>query len=173
MQPGEQQQCTQGSDQGEKHVRLGVPGIALRAEELDRPLSGREGHPPLDQLIERADGKGHADHQQIEHPAMGQVPSAQQGFPRQQRRNQTLHEVPQLVVGVAAQLEQLLHPETERHTRIGVGPTQNQHQRVGCDKHIEQLREWVAAVGGKQNRRGDQHRCHFQQPGRAIVWVYS
>jgi len=48
LQAGEENECDYGPDQGEKHVGLRVPRIALRTEKLHRALPRRQGNPPLD-----------------------------------------------------------------------------------------------------------------------------
>ncbi len=85
------------------------------------------------------------------------------------RGHQPLHEVANLVVGVAAQLQRVLQPEAQRHARIGVGAAQDQHQRVQRNQAIEQRGQRITPPRGQQNRRGDQHRGDFQQPGAPVI----
>src|SRR6185437_3798756 len=48
LQAGEEDHRDRGPDEREEHVRLGVPRIALRAEELVGALPERQRRPPLD-----------------------------------------------------------------------------------------------------------------------------
>ena len=51
--PAPQQQLGQhGADPGHEHVGLGIPWVALGAEEIHGATSGQQRYPPFDQLVE-------------------------------------------------------------------------------------------------------------------------
>src|SRR5574342_193473 len=54
MRAGEESQGRDRADEGEKHIRLCIPWIALSAEEFVRTLAERQRHAPLDKLVGRA-----------------------------------------------------------------------------------------------------------------------
>src|SRR5690606_34608490 len=99
------------AEQGHEHVRLRIPGIALGAKEFFRALPGDQRDPPFDHFVEGAERQRYAERKKAEHGARAEKPEPDQDFPRQQSRNQALHQMPELVVGIALKVEHILYPE--------------------------------------------------------------
>ena len=66
MHAGEQSQGGDGSDHAQEHVPLRVPDIALGAQERGGAFAGEQGDPPLDELVEGAQGKADRDHDEVQ-----------------------------------------------------------------------------------------------------------
>ncbi len=169
VQAREQDERCHRSDQGQQHVRLGVPDITLGAKEIFRTLTKRDGGAPFDQLIARADCEHDADDQKGEHPATEPIAAAKQHLTRGQGRHEALEKVTDLVVGIALQAEHLLHLEAERHPRIGVGTAEHEHEGMHEDAHVKQGSQRIAPMRGVQDRQHDQDRCDLHEPGSTVV----
>jgi hypothetical protein len=57
MHSAKQNHSQKGSQQSEPHIRLRIPDIPLSPQKRIRVLSGSESHPPLYQLIKRAESQ--------------------------------------------------------------------------------------------------------------------
>jgi len=132
-------------------------------------LAGDERHPPLDQLIEGAEGQRDTKCEKAEHLSWRDEAQAEQDLPCQQRGRHTLNEMAELVIGIAAEVEPFLHPESRWYPRVGVGAAEDQDQRMNGDHHVEQSRQRQALVAPQQQGRSDQYRSDFQQPGGTVI----
>lgn len=141
MQAGEKQQRKNSPDQRHQHVRLRIPGIALRAEKFIRPLSKHFCRTPFDQFVRRADRQHDADNHKTKHAPAIHMRTPDQNFARHQRRNKALEEMADLVVRIALDMEQIGNLETERHASIGVNTADDQHHRVYADADVKQCRQ--------------------------------
>ena len=169
MQPREQQLRRDRADEREEHVPLRVPDIALRAEEGVGIAAADERREPLDELVAGAHREAHARDDGEEPPAAPQRRVPQQQFARDDRRHEALSEMPDSVVRVAAEIEEIAQPIAERHQRIGVMTADHQDHRVDRDQHIAERRQREPAEGRPQERHGDDHRQHLEPPGEPVV----
>lgn len=101
VEPSEQQQGADAAEQGEQHVGLGIPDVALGAEECFGGFSAELCDPPFDQFVEGTDREANAAHEEGEPFAALQRRAPQQDLARRNRRHESLHEMPNLVVVVA------------------------------------------------------------------------
>lgn len=86
----------QRAEQGAEHIGLSIPGIALGAEKIIRPLSQRQRRPPFDQLIDGANRQRNAADHESEHFTPVNVAAAQQNLPRRQGQHQPWKKCPSL-----------------------------------------------------------------------------
>ena len=136
-----------GADQREQHVRLRIPDVALRGQEFIGILADQFRDPPLDQFIERADRQHHAQHQEAQHAPAIDVRAADQDFASHQRRNEPLKKMPDLVVGIALDSQQVGQLETERHACVRVGSADDQHD--GYARRCNSRAGWSEENGAK------------------------
>jgi hypothetical protein len=142
------------ADESEEHVPLGIPGIPLGSEEGIGGLPHDERSPPLDELVEGAEGETDADDEE-EQPLPGperRLP--EENLPGKDRRNKPLGEVPEAVVVVSSEVEQVLNPEAERDLGVGVVTAQHQDEGMDKEKTVEERSEREAAIGGDESPRG-------------------
>jgi len=57
MSPAKDQLSGHGPDKGQKHIPLGIPGIALGAEKIGGCRTSQKCRPPFDKFIAGADGE--------------------------------------------------------------------------------------------------------------------
>ncbi len=103
-----------GACQRAEHIRLRIPFITLGAEKVIGVFTERQRHPPLNQLIKRADGERHAADQTRQHLRPEPVTAARQHFPRRHRDNEPLQNMPEAVIRVARKPKPLLHRKSGR-----------------------------------------------------------
>jgi hypothetical protein len=85
--------------------------------------------------------------------------------------NEALKKMPDPVIMVAAEGEQVLEPETEGHSCVGVRATDYQYDRVEKDKHVQERCQGKSTVGQDQDWRCEQDRCYFHEPCASIIGI--
>ena len=138
------------SDECEEHVPLRVPGIALRAEKIIRRIAREHGSPSLEELVTRAEGQAHADHEKIQPATALKRHLPQQQLTREDGWNETLREVADAVVMVARQPKRIPRLLPQWHLRVGVMAPQRQDERMQGEQMQAQRREREAPVRGGQ-----------------------
>src|SRR5829696_4308871 len=141
VQLAEEDLCRERADQGEEHVPLGVPDVALGAEEVCRGRAADHGGPPFDELVEGAEGEAGAGDQEEEPAVPLERGPAQQHLADQDGRHEALGEVAQAVVVVAGEAQEVAHPEAERHPGVGIVPAEHQDQGVEEEKTVDERRQ--------------------------------
>jgi len=101
VKPAEGQLRGDRAGQGQKHIPLGVPDIALRAEEGVRVATADQGGPPFDHFIESAEGEADAARQDEQPFAGPQWRFSQQNFTGENGRDKSLREMAKPVIVVA------------------------------------------------------------------------
>jgi hypothetical protein len=66
--------------------------------------------------------------------------------------------MPDLVVWVPVEIEQLLQPKTQRDTRVRIGSAGDADERVQGDQYVDQVREWKATIRRHKKRSGNEDR---------------
>jgi hypothetical protein len=77
--------------------------------------------------------------------------------------------MPEPVIGIAREVQPLLHDETDRHAGIGVGTTQHEHEAVKRDQQQREVREPVPPEHD-QYGQDDQDGRDLHPPCRSIGW---
>src|SRR5439155_1106726 len=106
-----QQLCRDRAQKSGEHVPLRVPHVALRTKEGIRGVTARKRGPPLEELVARTEREARRRHEDEQPAAGSQRRGAQQDLADQDRGNEALGEVPDAVVIVPSQAEQVLKPE--------------------------------------------------------------
>src|SRR5688572_28294580 len=132
--------------QRDEHVPLRVPDVSLRAEEGFGGGARARGDPPLDELVQRADGKGDAGHEEEEPSAARDHALAHEDLARHHRRHEALREVADAVVVVAREPEVVAQVVEERHLGIGVLAAHEQDRGVQRDEHQHERGEAPARI---------------------------
>jgi hypothetical protein len=83
--------------------------------------------------------------------------------------DESLEEVTDLVVGVAAEVENVGEVKAKRHPRVSVCATGDEHDGVKKDADVQQIGERIAAIGCPKHRQRNDDRKHLQHPGGAVV----
>ena len=161
------------TDQSPEHIRLRIPLVALGTQELVRALTEKNGGGPFDQLVQGADRQDDADDEKREHPCPANEPPSKQDLPGDQRRNQALEEVTDLVVGIATELQEVGKPEAKGYPGVCVCPTEHEYDGMGEDQAVEQAGQRKATVGRQEDGHRDDHRKHLQRPGGAVKRVQA
>jgi hypothetical protein len=145
-----------------------VPDVALGSEIGVGLAAHDQRRPPLDELEEGAEGEAGGTHQ-VEQPAAAlQRGFAQQQFARQDRRDESLREMPEPVVVVAREVEGVAEPVAERRHGIGVLAAVDQDDAVDRDQPQQQAGEVEAPAQRHDQRHADQHPDHLHEPGQAV-----
>ena len=90
----------QAPDQGQKHIPLRVPRVALGSEKCGRGFACCQCRPPFDKFVEGAKGETNCDRQEIKPFAGSQRGPPEQDFARQDGGNEALCEMSNPVVMV-------------------------------------------------------------------------
>ena len=108
------------ADGGVEHVGLGIPDISLRAEECIGRLAGAHRDAPLKEFVKHADGGAQRHDNDGEPAAPLHHLKPHQQFAGDERRDETLEEVADLIVVVARLAEGVADPVEQRHLGVGV-----------------------------------------------------
>ena len=165
---GQRDQRRRRADEGPQHVGLRVPDVALRAEEVVRARPEEHRRQPLDELVEGRHPEAAPRHDREQPPAPAQRRGPQQDLAQHDRGHEALREVPELVVGVAREVERVAHPVAERDA--GVGPVPADHQDDGVDREegAREHRQREAVAGRDDDRHGEEDRRDLHPPRRPI-----
>ena len=139
--------ATTRTDKTHEHVPLRIPGISLGAQKVVSFLAEDHCSRPFDEFVPCADRHGHADRKDGSHAPVGNIPQADQDLPRRESRHESLKEVADPVVVVAAEQEQVLHPEPQGNARVGVRAAGDQDDCVQKDENIEERGQGKSAIG--------------------------
>lgn len=122
------------ADESAEHVALGVPAVALGAEERLRCLCGNEGRCPFNEFIHGADG--HADRNDAEgHPAtFFDHFVTNEDFSANDCGDEALHEMTKAVVMVAREVKGVFHPVADGNQRVGVAAADYEDNHVQADQ---------------------------------------
>ena len=168
VQGGECQLSGDGTDQGHAHVPLGIPFVPLGAEKFHGRLPERDGDPPFEEFVERAECQSGRADQKEEPAARPQRRCFQKPFPHHHGGDEPLNQVPESIVVVPRQTESLLHPPSGRDLRVRVVTADDQDGGMQGEEPVEQRGERVAAIRRDQNGKNDYNRENFQKPGQPV-----
>ena len=167
----EHEQRERGADQAEEHVPLGVPGVALGAEERLRGLPVEERAPPLDELVAGRERQAHRGRQHREPAAASEGRAAHQHLADEDGGDKALDEVAEPVVVVAGEMERVAEPEAERDLGVGVVPAHREHQRVEEEQAVEHRGEREARRRCDQDRQRHHYRRDLEQPRQSVAGI--
>lgn len=119
------------ADEGAEHVTLGVPVVALGAEECLRGFSRDEGGGPFEEFVDRADGHADADDAEGQPSALCDDVVTDEYFAANDGGDEALQEVAEAVVVIAGETEGFFRPITERDEGVGVVTANDE------DDHVE------------------------------------
>src|ERR1043165_8163496 len=105
MRAGECELREERAEDRHEHILLRVPHVALRAEKSIRSRAARNGRPPFDKLITRAQGETHARDEKEEPETAPARCAPQEHFARNQRGHEALHEMTDAVVIIAREMK--------------------------------------------------------------------
>ena len=169
MERGKQEQRARCADQGEQHIRLGVPDVALAAKKIICGRAAGERRPPLDQFIKGADRQTNRQDQEGKPFAPVQNSESKQNFTRNHRGYESLHEVAETIVVIALPCEEGTKPIKKRHPRVSVMSADAQDTNVKRNESISQRREAKPAISHEKESKAGQARGDLQPPGKAII----
>ena len=169
MDAGEDELREDRAEGGEGHVFLGVPDVALGAEEGVAFGAAHHGDAPFEELVGRAEGEadGDDDGEEPAAPADDAVPD--EDLAREDRGHEPLGEVADAVVVVAREAEPVLHPETERHAGVRVVTAHDEDDGVHEHEHEQQGRERKAFVRRDDQREPDDGGEDLEAPREPLV----
>ena len=161
---GQRKQAADRPEQGEGHVGLGVPNVSLRTKERVRVLSDEFRGPPFDQFIKGAEGQADRNDEKIS--PSGEIYDflADQNFPSDQGGNESLHEMPDLVVVVAFPSKGFADPIEEWDFRIGILSAHHQNDAMEQNPKIEQGSERKGLTGPPHDDQTDDSGSRFEYP---------
>ena len=160
-------QCQLGrdrADQRQEHIPLGIPGIALCAEERGCRFPCQESCPPFDQFVEGAEGQTDAGHEEKEPLAVYQRRAPQEDLARKDRGDEPLRGVTDAVVVVSGEPKGILYPRADGSSGIRVMATEHQNERVDEEESIEQGGQAKARIRDDQQGNAKQDRADLKQP---------
>ncbi len=109
---------------------MAVPDIALCGEKRVRLFAHDGGGPPLEQLVERAEGQADTDHEKEEPLAALERRETEQDLAREDGGDEALRNVAEPIVVVAREVEKILQPEAQRNALVGVVTAENEDECV-------------------------------------------
>lgn len=136
----------EGTDEGAKHIPLGVPNIPLCSQKIIGRLSLHQSGPPLKQLVECAKCQADRGHEEKEPLAGMEGCASEENLPGQNGGNKSLGEVAESIIVIAGEMEEILNPETDRNPRIGVMAPDHENDRMNEEKPIQQRGQRKAPV---------------------------
>lgn len=162
------QDCSPGTDETEKHIGLRVPDVSLSPQEGIPLASRQKRYPPLEKFIASTCSQDDRNGKEI-----GPSPAIDDGVPDQdfsgnQNRNESLHEMPYLVIVVPGKYTHIPQPVEQRD--FGIRPVPADHENDGMDEE-EKINETGKAEfleGAGQDNKSDQRRCDLQEPGQPV-----
>src|SRR5439155_4106070 len=137
-------------------------------EGVCRMLSGERG-PPFEELVAGAERQATRSHED-EQPTTGpQRRRAQQDLANQDGGDEALDEVTEAVVVVPRQAEQVLNPEAQGHTGVGVVAADDEDECMDGEQGVGERGQRKAASREHQDWTRDQHRKDLEPPRSTIV----
>src|SRR6266516_1551837 len=124
--------------------------------------------PPFEELVAGAEGQATRSHED-EQPTTGpQRRRAQQDLADQDGGDEALDEVTEAVVGVPRQAEQVLNPEAQGHTGVGVVAADDEDECMDGEQGVGERGQRKAASREHQDWTRDQHRKDLEPPRSTI-----
>jgi hypothetical protein len=168
MKMGKEQESASGAKQGQTHVGLRIPDIALAAEKIVRGAAGEGGRPPFNQFVESANGEANGNDQKRDPFFSVYDVEAKKHFARDHRGDESLQEMPEPVVVIAREMECVPYPIEQWDLGVRIPPTHHEDRRVNRDQAIDQGRQREAAPRPKEDGNREDHREDLEPPRQAI-----
>src|SRR3569832_1686851 len=127
----------EGTDEGAKHIPLGVPNIPLCSQKIIGRLSLHLSGPPLKQLVERAKCQADGGHEEKEPLAGIKGRASKEHLPGQNGGNESLGEEAESIIVIAGEMEEILNPEADWNPRIGVMAPDHENDCMNEEKPIQ------------------------------------
>jgi len=171
VEAGKEELGGDGAEEGEGHVFLGVPDIALGAEEGGALVAGVDGDGPFEELVEGADGEAGGDGEGEEPAASADDSAAEVDFAGGDGGDEALGEVAEAVVVVAGESEGVLGPGAQGDEGVGVVAADDEDEGVEEEEDAEEGGEGEAVAGGEEEGYAEEGGEDFEPPGEVVVRV--
>jgi len=142
-----------GANQRTEHVALCIPWIALGSQKRIRAASFNQRNSPLQKLVAGTDRDADTHHHKHTPPWPGDDPFTNQYFSRDDRGDEALGKMSELVIIVPRQVKMVAHPIEEGHLSIGIVASHQQNAGVKSNQQISQIGESEMFVGPRELSR--------------------
>lgn len=129
---------------------MSVPRVSLCTQEFIGALPERNGCSPFDEFIRCADRQDHADDDECEHLSSAHKPASHENLASGKGGDKTLEEVTNLVVRIAAEIEEAGEVKAKRDSCVRVRASGYKHKSMKEDANVEQGGQREAAKGYPQ-----------------------
>ena len=165
----EQEPGEQSTDKREKHVALCVVYITLRAQEIGGAFTKSRCDEPLDDLVDRSTETDHRNAEKSEPAAVHHHLVTQENLASVDEREESLYEMPHLVVVVAAEYADITQPVPYRHLCIGVVSADHEDDRMDRDTREHEVGERETLACEPHDHCTDYRRRNLEHPGEVVV----